>query len=216
MNVLKPQNAIEKNILSDKEYMTAISIGRPRQGHKEGTIKIHIIQILEYIEQKYSKTKYYTNLRIIALLHDTGKFAFLKEVPVYMPEVSDKKCKKLLIASQKFKTKYYNTKNVSFELKKYMFTPIHAEASYQFSKKFIKDKELLKLIKYHDLGIDMALTYKDTKICDTKLFKKVFSNIDLNTYLAFVKCDANNRIDITSRWLKSELKNNNIKIPKLN
>jgi hypothetical protein len=215
MNVLKPQNPIEKKILSNKEFLTAIKIGKSRQYHLEGTTKAHIIQILEYIEKKYSKKTYYNDLRIIALLHDVGKFAFLEDIPqLYMPKLPYKECKILLLKSQKFKKKYYNKKNIPKELKKYMFTPVHAYVSYVFAKKFLKEDKMLKLILYHDLTMDMMIEYKKTNKYDTKLFKKVFSNIDLNIYLAFLKCDSCNSIDEKTKWIKLKLKNNNINIPK--
>ncbi len=215
MKLLRPQNPIEKKILSNKEFLNTISIGRSRPFHREGTIKNHIIQILKYIEKNYRNTSYYTDLRIMALLHDTGKFAFLKEfLESYMPNVSDKEHKRLLTASAKFKLKYYYASNVSKELKKYTLTPMHAHASYQFAKKFLKDDRMLKLLKYHDLAADIRNLYVKENNYDFKLFKKVFSNIDLKTYLAFLKCDNCNRIDKETKWLKAELKNNNIQIPR--
>jgi len=209
----RPIDKLEKKIFSDKEFLTAIKIGKPRKSHDEGTIKMHIIQILGYIDKNYYKTAQYEDLRIIALLHDIGKFAFLEESPdLFIPNLSENKCKKIIEECRKFRKKYYTQKDVPKNMRKYSLTEKHANVSYQFAKKFLKDKKLLELIRYHDLATDIRWEYEDTKKYDAKIFKKIFTHIDLRLYLAFLKCDNCNRVDGTSQWLKTQLDFNKIYI----
>ncbi|MGV8171354.1 MAG: hypothetical protein ACP5OA_01540 [Candidatus Woesearchaeota archaeon] len=211
MRFPKPINIVEKKILRDKEFLTAVKIGRPRNNHDEGTIKMHIIQILSYIDKNYSNTRLYTDLRIIALLHDVGKFAFLEKRPeAYLPITTIKSQKKLIIECRKFEKKYYTQDIFPKNIRRYKYTAQHSYASYQFAKKFLKDQRILKIIRYHDLAVDMKIEYENQKTYDVVLFKKIFSDIDIQLYLAFLKCDNSNRTDKTSGWLQTELKKHHI------
>jgi hypothetical protein len=212
MNLPKPIDNIEEKIMNDKEFLTAIEIGRPRSNHDEGTIKAHIIHIIGYIEKKYHDTAPYKDLRKIALLHDVGKFAFLKERrDIYMPEIPEKKQEQLIEKCKEFKKKYYLSEPLPKNIQIYKYTSNHSYASYQFAKKFIKDPRILEIIRYHDLGVDIKLECMKNQKYDTEFFKKVFSNIDIELYLAFLKCDNSNRKDKTSKWLKTELRKHDIK-----
>ena len=111
---LKPVNALEKQIFLDKEFLTAIKTGKSREFHREGSVKNHICDILEYIENKYKSNKEYKNLRLLAILHDVGKFAFLdKYMDIYLPKMICKDQNKFIAASHKFAKKYPVPKKVS-------------------------------------------------------------------------------------------------------
>jgi hypothetical protein len=203
-----PINSLEEKIFQDKEFLMAIQIGKPRQNHIEGTIKAHIIHILEYIDKNYYQTEHYEDLRIIALLHDAGKFAFVEKYPdKYIITVSEREKQRLINISKGFIKKYYSD-NISNDMKKYQYTSEHAYASYQFAKKFIKDQRLLKIIRYHDLAVDIKQEYNDTGSYNKALFKEIFTDIDIKTYQAFLKCDNCGRKDTTSKWFNTELKRN--------
>ena len=100
MDPIKPINPSEKKILSDKEFLNAVKIGRPRKNHDEGTTQLQNKNILEYIEKNYKYTPLYENLRFIAHLHDAGKFAFLEHrQDTYLPVLSEEESQKLISES---------------------------------------------------------------------------------------------------------------------
>ena len=203
----KPNNIIEKKIFKDKEFLAAISIGKPREFHREGTLKNHVKQILECIDTKYKSTGYYEDLRIIALLHDVGKFTLIEKLPeLFLPKISLKEQKKLIAESRIFKEKYAAPKNIRLDMKQYKLTSGHAYRSYIFAKKFLKDKRILDIIRYHDIAVDFRAINDRTGKYDTNKFKKVFSKVDIKLYLSFLECDNCNRKDTISRWLKNQLR----------
>jgi|GEM_PF-2759422 len=203
----KPINELEREIFSDEEFLTAIKVGKSRTFHKEGTVKIHIQQILEYIDTRYKSTKYYENLRIIAILHDAGKFALLENLlEIYLPELPAKEQKELIAKSIIFAKKYTVPKNVVRNMEQYKFTSGHASVSYVFAKKFLKNKKLLDIIRYHDIAVDFKSINEKTGAYDAKMFKKIFSKVDLRLFVLFLKCDNCNRQDNISEWLNAQLK----------
>lgn len=66
------ENELEELILNSEQYEKAEIFGNPRPGHPEGTVGLHVKQILEFID-KQDWEKYRKELRILALLHDIGK-----------------------------------------------------------------------------------------------------------------------------------------------
>ncbi|MGV8087182.1 MAG: hypothetical protein ACP5N1_06135 [Candidatus Woesearchaeota archaeon] len=210
--ILKPLNNIEKKILNDKEFLNAIKTGKSRPYHLEGTIKNHIIHILNYIEDNYKSTKEYENLRIIAMLHDIGKFAFLeKYLDNYMPKMNKNERNKFIASSKLFAKKYSIPKNITVTMKQYEYTSEHAYVSYLFAKKFLKNTEILNIIRYHDIALDFMKIHSQTGKYDVVKFKTMFSNLNLNLYLKFVDCDKLGRKDIVF-WLKKELKKHAIAV----
>ncbi len=71
-NILKPETELEKNILSDTEFLEGALWGDPRQGHPEGQVIFHVREVLNNLD-KYSKTYNREKLRLIAFVHDTFK-----------------------------------------------------------------------------------------------------------------------------------------------
>jgi len=57
----------------------AIKTGKSRKFHREGSVKNHIINILEYIDNKYKSATEYDNLRLLVILHDVGKYASVEK-----------------------------------------------------------------------------------------------------------------------------------------
>ncbi len=68
------KNEIEERIISSKDFKKCKNYGRIRSGHPEGIVGKHIQNILDYIEENYKEDPDYEKLRLLALLHDIGKF----------------------------------------------------------------------------------------------------------------------------------------------
>lgn len=203
----KPINALEKKIFSDREFLIAIQAGRIRQWHTEGTVRNHIIHILRYIDKHYKKHPDYETLRIIALLHDTGKFARLYFRPNnYLPDGSKAQQKKLIAASKAFSKKYRIPPMIAKKIEPYIYTSQHAYTSYLFAKKFLKDRQILEIIKYHDIAQDFKDNERTKKKYDKSKFKKIFLNLDIDIYQIFIKCDKCNHADDLSPWFKKQLR----------
>ena len=71
--ILKPETELEKQILTDPEFETGLSYGKPRRGHPEGKVIFHVAEVLANVE-KYCSPENRESLRLIALLHDTFKY----------------------------------------------------------------------------------------------------------------------------------------------
>ncbi len=68
------KNGIEEKIISSEDFKKCKNYGKVRRGHPEGIVGKHIQNILDYIEENYKEDPDYENLRLLALLHDIGKF----------------------------------------------------------------------------------------------------------------------------------------------
>lgn len=74
IELLVPENDIEKDIVNSEEFIVGAYYGKARRGHPEGKILYHIKEVLNNIDKFYGDDKDRTNLRIIALVHDTFKY----------------------------------------------------------------------------------------------------------------------------------------------
>jgi len=201
-----PINALEKKIFRDKEFQMAIKTGKSRKFHREGSVKNHIINILEYIDNKYKSATEYDNLRLLVILHDVGKYASVeKRQDILLPKMPKTEQNKFIISSRTFAKKYSIPKSVQSYLKEFKYTPKHAYVSYLFSKKFTKNKRILKIIRYHDAGIDFKLIFHRTGKYDVKKFKDIYSKLDLDLYLMFVDCDRLGQESDEIPWIKEQL-----------
>lgn len=70
---LKPETTLEKQLLEDPEFIEGVLYGKPRPGHPEGEVLLHIREVLDNVE-KYSHHYDRDILRLIALIHDTFKY----------------------------------------------------------------------------------------------------------------------------------------------
>lgn len=70
---LKPETELERQIMSDKEFIEGALFGYPRPGHPEGQVVSHIREVLDNVE-KYSTKENRQVLRLIAIVHDTFKY----------------------------------------------------------------------------------------------------------------------------------------------
>lgn len=70
--ILKPETELEKQIVRNQKFIFGALYGKPRNGHPEGQVVFHIREVLDNVE-KYCTKENRTELRLIALIHDTFK-----------------------------------------------------------------------------------------------------------------------------------------------
>ena len=70
---LQPETTLEKQLLTQPEFQKGLLWGKPRRGHPEGAIYIHIKDVLANINKLDIDNHTRENLRIIAFVHDTFK-----------------------------------------------------------------------------------------------------------------------------------------------
>ncbi len=68
------ETELERQICSDPEWLEGARWGKPRPGHQEGKVVIHIAQVLENIDREPRSQGDRAKLRLIALVHDTFKY----------------------------------------------------------------------------------------------------------------------------------------------
>jgi hypothetical protein len=72
-DIIKPENGLEHAIIADPEFIEGAMYGKPRKGHPEGKVIYHIGEVLANVE-KYCDDDDRTDLRFIAIVHDTFKY----------------------------------------------------------------------------------------------------------------------------------------------
>jgi hypothetical protein len=68
------ETELEKRIAADPEWQKGVVWGKPRSGHMEGPIMYHIADVLRNIDRQCPAEKERSDLRLIALVHDTFKY----------------------------------------------------------------------------------------------------------------------------------------------
>jgi len=105
---------LEFRIINDPEFIEGLEWGEPRRGHPEGKVIYHIREVLNNIEEYFvsclsparvRKVKFITDLRLIALIHDTFKY----QVDRSKPKVGDNHHGYL---AMKFAEKYISDESV--------------------------------------------------------------------------------------------------------
>ena len=72
--LLKPESPLETKLLAIPDFNTGLHWGKPRFGHPEGSILLHIREVLDNIDQlDLSSALARERLRLIAFAHDTFK-----------------------------------------------------------------------------------------------------------------------------------------------
>jgi HD domain len=69
---IKPENVLERTIIADPDFIEGAMWGKPRKGHIEGKVIYHIQDVLANVD-KYSNETNRSDLRLIAIIHDTFK-----------------------------------------------------------------------------------------------------------------------------------------------
>ena len=75
-NLLQPENSLEERLLNIPEFQYGLLWGEPRFGHPEGRVCFHVREVFDNIDlipDLLPETR--TALRLIALTHDTFKYA---------------------------------------------------------------------------------------------------------------------------------------------
>lgn len=79
--VLYPENPLERQLLREPEFLRGLFWGFPRYGHPEGEVYKHIIEVLHNVERMPVGAFQRSQLRLIAMVHDTFKYLEDKSVP---------------------------------------------------------------------------------------------------------------------------------------
>ena len=71
---IKPENELERKIISDKLFQEGVFWGEPRWGHPEGKVIFHIREVLDNVDKiSEISASFRADLRITAILHDSFK-----------------------------------------------------------------------------------------------------------------------------------------------
>lgn len=74
--LLLPETPLERTLLTIPEFRHGLLWGEPRFGHPEGTVAMHVREVLDNINLIPALTvKDRANLRLVALAHDAFKYA---------------------------------------------------------------------------------------------------------------------------------------------
>lgn len=75
-NLLQPENSLEEHLLTIPEFQYGLLWGEPRFGHPEGRVCFHVREVFDNIDLIPGlESEARTSLRLIALAHDTFKYA---------------------------------------------------------------------------------------------------------------------------------------------
>jgi hypothetical protein len=73
-NLLRPENPLEAILLETAEFQEGLLWGKPRFGHPEGLVGLHVREVLDNVEHCAANENMREQLRMIAIAHDTFKF----------------------------------------------------------------------------------------------------------------------------------------------
>lgn len=79
-DAIKPETELEKQIISDPDFIEGAMWGKPRNGHPEGLVIHHIKHVLDNVD-KYSTPDNREKLRLIAIIHDAFKYKVNRNIP---------------------------------------------------------------------------------------------------------------------------------------
>jgi hypothetical protein len=70
----RPENELERALMSDAEVLEGLAWGKPRRGHPEGSVGEHAADLLATVDRWGERGERRAELRFIALVHDAFKF----------------------------------------------------------------------------------------------------------------------------------------------
>jgi hypothetical protein len=75
------ENELERRVVADPEWREGVAWGAPRPGHPEGTVSVHIEEVLANIDEIALDEADRERLRFVALVHDTLKYQVARGLP---------------------------------------------------------------------------------------------------------------------------------------
>lgn len=73
-NLLQPETELESRLLETTAFQEGMNWGKPRFGHPEGKVGLHVKEVLHNIDRLKLETSTRRDLRLSAFIHDTFKF----------------------------------------------------------------------------------------------------------------------------------------------
>jgi len=83
--LLEPETELERRIMAEPRWQAGAHWGEPRPGHPEGTVLLHLVEVLANLDRFGLAPDVRRRLRLVALVHD----AFKREVDRSRPRVGD-------------------------------------------------------------------------------------------------------------------------------
>ncbi len=74
IHLLRPENQLEFDLLQTPEFREGMQWGKPRPGHPEGRVLLHVREVLDNIESLPLADADRVDLRLVAFAHDTFKY----------------------------------------------------------------------------------------------------------------------------------------------
>ncbi len=72
--LVAPKTSLERELLAHPEFRRGYSWGRPRFGHPEGLVGLHVLEVLDNIARLPADKNDIEALRLLAITHDTFKY----------------------------------------------------------------------------------------------------------------------------------------------
>jgi hypothetical protein len=70
---IEPENEVERRIVAEPTWLAGAHWGEPRPGHPEGTVWLHVVEVLANIDRQRPDAEVRRKLRLVALVHDSFK-----------------------------------------------------------------------------------------------------------------------------------------------
>jgi hypothetical protein len=70
----RPETELERGVWRDPVLLTGLAWGKPRRSHPEGSVAAHVADLIEAIERWGETGRRRSELRFIALVHDSLKY----------------------------------------------------------------------------------------------------------------------------------------------
>ena len=77
-NLIRPETTLEHFLLELPEFIEGLHFGKPRFGHPEGQVGIHVREVLDNIDALDIDPATRLDLRLVAIVHDAFKFLEVK------------------------------------------------------------------------------------------------------------------------------------------
>ncbi len=74
LQLLRPETQLETNLLLTPEFEEGMMWGKPRPGHPEGMVLLHVREVLDNLDAQDLSAIDRQDLRLVAIIHDTFKY----------------------------------------------------------------------------------------------------------------------------------------------